>query len=761
MKRFRYLFALALLASAAAAPVFSAVDVPAFRRIGLYVGSNSGGQERVTLAYAASDARSMAEVMNELGAVSKSDTIILTNPAPAIMEETFSRIRRIISDARGQTKRIEFLMYYSGHSDEQGLLLGNYRYGYAELRRNIEETGADVKIAILDSCSSGAFTRVKGGVMRQPFLVDESVNTQGYAFLTSSSEDEASQESDRIGASFFTYYFVSALRGAADNTLDGKVTLNEAYSYASSETLARTANTQAGPQHPSYDIKLTGSGDLVLTDLRITTSALQLDSNLRGKLYLRDAAGRLVAEVRKPAGTAMTLSLPSGRYAVDLESGDALSEAEVVLSNDYSPRLSQWSFTPVLREGTRSRGGAADESLQHVNGYFSFFPTLPLMENRRIVHGLSISAVGDSYGIDGFDLGLASVIGNNLRGAQIAATFGVVGGDIDGVQASGVFNIGAGQAKGAQAAGVFNIADGDVNGAQLGGVFNVSGSSVQGGQAAGVFNVADGNVRGAQSAGVFNISGGSMRGLQAAGVFNVGGREVNGVQAAGVFNISGQRINGAQAAGVFNVGGDVRGAQFSVVNVGGRVQGIQVGVVNIAREMHGLPIGLVSISGNGLHNPSVWTDGLGYGYAGLQIGSGAIYTLAYAGIPVSAPTSGTGAFGLGLGLHLPLDAFWLDLDLSAKHQMDWTGDSLSILTQIGTPQTAFPSFRASVGYKILGRIALFGGLALETDIPGVIAKSIFHSGTPWVIPMTNLQTSLDMYPQWFIGLRLSIKDSFR
>jgi hypothetical protein len=35
---------------------------------------------------------------------------------------------------------------------------------------------------------------------------------QGYAFLTSSSETEAAQESERLGGSFFTHALVSALR---------------------------------------------------------------------------------------------------------------------------------------------------------------------------------------------------------------------------------------------------------------------------------------------------------------------------------------------------------------------------------------------------------------------------------------------------------------------------------------------------------------------------------------------------------------------
>jgi len=757
---------LALVTTAA----FAATDAPTFRRIGLYVGSNNGGRNRITLSYATSDAKAMAEVMNELGAVTQSDTILLSNPGIRTLDETFGKVSQMVNEAKTETKRVEFLMYYSGHSDEEGLLLDGTPYSYAHLRKNIEATGADVKIAILDSCSSGAFTRLKGGVMRQPFLIDESVDTSGYAFLTSSSADEASQESDRIGASFFTYYFVSALRGAADNTLDGKVTLNEAYSYASAETLARTANTQAGPQHPSYDIKLTGSGDLVLTDLRVTTAALVLDEGLRGKLYVRDSSGRLVAEVRKYPGAEMTLSLPAGKYAVDLENGSSLLGTTVVLQSDYRPLLDERNFRPVLREDTRSRGGSVDESLVHVNSYFSLFPTLPLLDNRRVVHGVTLSTVGDSYRVDGFDLALASIIRDELRGTQLTATFGVVGGNVDGLQAAGVFNVVGGAAKGAQmagvfnidahaangaqAAGVFNITNGDARSVQAAGVFNLNNGSLEGAQLGGVFNINAASLRGAQSAGVFNVASGPLRGVQTAGVFNVAGGDLRGGQAAGVFNIGGRSVRGVQAAGVFNVATDLRGAQVGVVNVSGEVRGVQVGVVNIAREMHGLPIGLISISRNGLHNPSLWTDGVGYGYGGFQIGSGPLYTIVYGGLPFADPTGGDGAFGFGLGVHSSIDALWLDVDLSAKRQMNWNADTNSIFTQMGTTQTVFPSLRAALGYKILGALSLFGGLTLEGHLPGYTPKTVFHSGEPWTIPITSLATNLELYPQWFVGIRL-------
>ena len=72
---------------------------------------------------------------------------------------------------------------------------------------------------------------------------------RGHAYLTSSSADEAAQESDRIGGSFFTHFLVTGLRGAADADSDKRVTLDEAYRFAFDETLARTEAIGGGPQH--------------------------------------------------------------------------------------------------------------------------------------------------------------------------------------------------------------------------------------------------------------------------------------------------------------------------------------------------------------------------------------------------------------------------------------------------------------------------------------------------------------------------------
>src|SRR6185436_8809935 len=133
--------------------------------------------------------------------------------------DAFDLLNKHVVDARRAATgagRIEVLVYYSGHADEQGLLLGDDRYSYRTLRDRLDQIPADVRIAILDACASGAFTRLKGGRVRPAFLVDESANMRGHAFLTSSAATETAQESDRIRASYFTHYLISCFRVAAD-----------------------------------------------------------------------------------------------------------------------------------------------------------------------------------------------------------------------------------------------------------------------------------------------------------------------------------------------------------------------------------------------------------------------------------------------------------------------------------------------------------------------------------------------------------------
>ena len=197
---------------------------------------------------------------------------------------------------------MDVVVYYSGHADDRGLMLGREMLPYTELRSALSDVAADVGITILDACASGAITRLKGGRPHPAFLTDASSQVKGYAFLTSSSENEAAQESERLQGSFFTQALLTGLRGAADVSGDGRVTLGEAYQFAFAETLAQTTSTQGGAQHPAYDIKMAGTGDVVLTDVRQTSSSLVFGPDYDGRFFVLGPRRQLVAELFKPSG---------------------------------------------------------------------------------------------------------------------------------------------------------------------------------------------------------------------------------------------------------------------------------------------------------------------------------------------------------------------------------------------------------------------------------------------------------------------------
>ena len=358
MKIATSVFISALVVSAVAAAPGTARAQGTVERFVLATGANFGGSDRPRLRYAVSDAERFAGVLAELGGVGASNVILLREPKVGEFVDALGRLSARVAETRraGSAGRTEVLVYYSGHADEKGLLLGDDRYSYQTLRDRLDDMPADVKIAVLDACASGAFTRAKGGRKRPVFLVDQSSNTKGHAFLTSSAETESAQESDRIGASYFTHYLVSGLRGAADMTGDGKVTLTEAYQFAFTETLGTTLDTKGGAQHPSYDINMAGTGDVVMTDLRQTTATLVIGEAIDGRVYVRTAKQELAVELYKPAGRKVELGLEPGEYEVRVQREASAMVARFVVGEGQSVLVEPSRFSPTKPEPTRSRG---------------------------------------------------------------------------------------------------------------------------------------------------------------------------------------------------------------------------------------------------------------------------------------------------------------------------------------------------------------------------------------------------------------------
>lgn len=286
------------------------------RRFILVVGANDGGPGRVKLRYAVSDARAILRVMEEMGGVPPDDARLLIQPNREALFWEMERLKERITRAKKNHPRVEMIFYYSGHSDAQHLLLGKEKIKYQDFKDQLDNLDADVRIAILDSCASGGFTRLKGGIKKAPFLHDSAYDMKGYAVMTSSSLDEASQESDRLAGSFFTHYLTSGLRGAADMSGDGRITLNEAYQFAFNETLSQTEKTLSGPQHPNYNIKMSGTGDVIMTDIRKSSALLNVSGDVSGRLFIHNDENLLVVELNKTAGQVLELGLDDGKYRV-------------------------------------------------------------------------------------------------------------------------------------------------------------------------------------------------------------------------------------------------------------------------------------------------------------------------------------------------------------------------------------------------------------------------------------------------------------
>jgi hypothetical protein len=518
---------------------------------------------------------------------------------------------------------------------------------------------------------------------------------------------------------------VSGLRGAADITNDGKVTLNEAYQYAFHETLARTESTQGGPQHPGYDVRLSGTGEVVMTDLRGTSATLTIEDEMEGRLFVRDEKGLLVVELRKYQGRPVELGLEPGKYQVTLERGPFF-QAEVKVAKGKTTVLSEKDMKPVKSQATVQRGGAAPgsqaepkqdqapveaEPYDTVRVSWALIPEFNKRQGklglRRTFHYNSFNLLaGGYYKLHGAGIG---IIGQwaveNVKGAQISIVGNFVGDTLDGFQGTSIINMAnhvqglqlsstlnlAAEVNGGQGSGLANFAL-DVKGGQGSALLNYTGK-LNGGQGTAGINIAR-DVKGGQGAAVGNLSrdisrgqgsavlniardvkGGQgtavanlardVKGGQGSAVLNIA-RDINGVQGTAVANLA-RNLKGGQGSAVLNIAGEVQGGQISaVLNIAKRAEGFQIGLVNLAWEMEGETVGILNLNKNAKIHPSIWLDEAGVMNVGLTTGMKHIYGLINIGMLVGRDIKGRrlASHGLGLGVRMPVGSHYIHTDVS-------------------------------------------------------------------------------------------------
>lgn len=333
------------------------------RRIAVVVGANAGNDDRAPLHFAELDAGKFARVLGELGGVEPADLFVLQGKPLAVLSETFAVVKQQIASFRREPDtRVVVIFYFSGHSDGEALELGRDRLTFSELRHALAALGSDVRIVLVDSCKSGALLQAKGGRPGPGFqirMTDELAST-GEALLTSSAADEVALESRAISGSFFTHHLISGLRGAADASGDGKVTLAEAYQYAYAHTVKTTGETTIGTQHPEYDYRLSGQGELVLSELGGRTATLELPGGFERILVTELARDQVMAEVA--SDTDVRIAVQPGRYAIHASRDGQLFAARVVVAGDTPRIVGKDELLPAPLAVTSRKGDAASAS---------------------------------------------------------------------------------------------------------------------------------------------------------------------------------------------------------------------------------------------------------------------------------------------------------------------------------------------------------------------------------------------------------------
>lgn len=325
-------------------------------RVAVVVGANRPPEGRAALRFAHEDARRVAEVLTSLGGFAAQDVRMLFDPAPAAVLAALDRELQAAGQRVGETL---LFFYYSGHADDRSIYPGGAALPFSDLKVRLEDPRAKLRIGLLDSCRGGSWTGSKGLRKVEPFEVEAShqLAEEGSVLIASSSGQENAHETDALQGSFFTHYWNAGLRGAADRGGDGVVSLNEAFEYARSLTIRDSALAGQAPQHPSFQMRLSGRRDFPLISLSKQRTTLVFDQRT-GPIELVRLSDGLVVIESTPGVRRLKLGLPSGNYLVRRREAGAVWSRVVALSAGGVTTLDE----AELERSTFRPGAAKDAS---------------------------------------------------------------------------------------------------------------------------------------------------------------------------------------------------------------------------------------------------------------------------------------------------------------------------------------------------------------------------------------------------------------
>lgn len=353
----------------AAAPDLLPVD-GSWTRMGVVVASAKGLTGDRPLRFAYRDAERLGRMLAGVGQVESADLFVIKAEDHAGFRAQLARAGARVAALKAQGRKVFLQFYYSGHGGARQFHLADGPFAFDEVKAALGGESPDARVYVLDVCFGASFFNSKGFVTAPPvqLKMEMDPSARGEVTISSSSLEEQAYEVKTLGGSIFTSHWIMALRGAGDRNRDGQVTLFEAYSYAYDRTSGYSAEALDRPQHPSFQMDLTGARDVTLARLLRGTSGVRFQGCPAGLYNVIDLQkGLQVGELRLPPGEEFTLALEPGRYRVQYRPGRGNSQAaDLDLSDAGLAPLPFSAFKEGLAEAGLPKGAGApgDESAE-------------------------------------------------------------------------------------------------------------------------------------------------------------------------------------------------------------------------------------------------------------------------------------------------------------------------------------------------------------------------------------------------------------
>lgn len=351
-------------------------------RILVSAGSKLGLTAERPLKFASTDASRVRDVVVSLGGVKTENAFVLAEPSRAQLFTAIDRAR--VEAQKHRADEVTLIFYFSGHGDRDAIHLGDDRVLLSDLSSKLGEVPAGLRIAVTDACRA---TREKGFTADEPFAITATNVPQatGQVWLHASSDGEAAQESDELQGAIFTHAWINGLRGAADANGDSRVTLEESFAFAHSQTMIRSAKSSGVMQKPEAVVSLREASPVVLTETaaRMATLSLPVGKDTHFLVY-SSGAKSVLSELWGSPDRRIALRLPPGRYVVQRRIGSVGGMASIAIGQGEERKLEDREFAASSLEVLARKGEADPEADRPADA-----PAVPAEKTNEAHHEIS------------------------------------------------------------------------------------------------------------------------------------------------------------------------------------------------------------------------------------------------------------------------------------------------------------------------------------------------------------------------------------